>query len=114
MESIASSKRLQPKELFAALLKKKRMSHAYLLEGPAGTGKKALALWTASAILCLDPDKEGQPCGECANCRRVSTNQHPDVVEIRPEGQSIKVDQVRLLKSEFSKSGMESSRKVFI
>ena len=36
------------------------------------------------------------------------------MVRIIPEGRSIKVDQVRYLKSEFSKSGLEGNRKVFI
>lgn len=100
------------KAFFTALLRKNRLGHAYLLEGPSGTGKKETARWVAASVLCLQ--KEETPCGQCANCRRIQTGQHPDVVEVEPDGQTIKVDQIRFLKSEFSKSGLESARKFFI
>ena len=35
------------------------LSHAVLIEGEKGTGRKALALWLAKAILCRD---ENHPC----------------------------------------------------
>jgi len=104
----------QPKDLFYSLLKKHRIGHAYLFEGPNGTGKKELARWTAAAVLCLEQPEEEGPCGECINCRRILTGQHPDVVEVEPDGRSIKVDQIRFLKTEFTKSGVESVRKFFI
>lgn len=103
-----------PKELMETFLKKKRVSHAYLFEGPEGTGKKELALWTARALLCENPTVDNLPCGECVNCRRIAEHVHPDVIHIQADGQSIKVDQIRLLKSEFSRSGMESSQKIFL
>lgn len=105
---------MHPRNLMEAFLKKKRVSHAYLFEGPRGTGKKELALWTASALMCLQPIEEVFPCGECLNCRRIREDRHPDVVHVKAEGNTIKVDQIRFLKSEFSKSGMESAQKVFL
>ena len=48
------------------------LSHAYLLEGSAGSGKKTLARAVAAALVC---EKKGQadalPCGVCNRCRRV-------------------------------------------
>ncbi len=55
----------------------------------------------------------GLPCGKCNNCQRIQSQEHPDVVEIEPDGQSIKVDQIRRLQTEFSRSGYESRKKVF-
>lgn len=98
---------------FQQKLKNHKLAHAYLFEGARGTGKKDLALWIAASLYCLNPH-EGQPCGECRNCSRIFESNHPDVVEVEPDGLSIKVDQIRYLKSEFSKSGMESTQKVFI
>lgn len=114
MSATAEQGKVTPKILFEALLKKERIGHAYLFEGPSGTGKKELAIWTAKAVLCLNPTVENQPCNQCINCTRIQTNNHPDVMQVKPDGQSIKVDQIRYLKSEFSKSGIESARKVFI
>lgn len=98
---------------FQQKLKNHKLAHAYLFEGARGTGKKDLALWIAASLYCLSP-REGEPCGECRNCLRIFESNHPDVVEVEPDGLSIKVDQIRYLKSEFSKSGMESTQKVFI
>lgn len=36
--------------------------------------------------------------------------EHPDVLVIEPEGQTIKVDQIRRLQTEFSRSGYESRK----
>lgn len=101
-------------QLFGRTLKKRQLGHAYVFEGAAGTGKKKMALWIASALFCQQPDTDGSPCGECSNCVRIKEHQHPDVVELGPDGNSIKVDQIRNLKAEFSKSGVESNQKVFI
>ena len=73
-----------------------RLAHAYLFEGDQGTGKAELALWFAKHLFCLDLQK-GMPCEKCNNCLRITSKDHPDVVEIEPDGQSIKVDQIRAL-----------------
>ncbi|MHC5226972.1 DNA polymerase III subunit delta' [Enterococcus sp. LJL99] len=90
-----------------------RIAHAYLFEGDSGTGKQAFALWMAKRIFCTHLIDDN-PCNECHNCIRINENEHPDVLRITPDGQTIKVDQIRQLKSEFSKSGMEAAKKVFI
>lgn len=100
-------------EQFKKSLRRGQLAHAYLFEGVSGTGKKELAIWLAASVLC-QKSEQGIPCGVCSNCRRVFEHQHPDVMEIAPEGLSIKVDQVREIKAEFSKSGVESQQKIFI
>lgn len=99
---------------FAHLIATNRLSHAYLLSGPAGTGKFALALWIAQGIFCSHRNSDGSPCLKCSTCRRIADNDYPDVVRIEPEGRTIKVDQIRFLRAEFSKSGLEGKHKVFI
>lgn len=100
-------------ERFQQMIENRHLAHAYLLTGASGTGKKEVARWVAERLFCQNL-QDGMPCGKCEECHRISTGQHPDVVEIEPDGQSIKVDQVRFLKAEFSKSGVEGNRKVFI
>lgn len=90
-----------------------RLAHAYLFEGDQGTGKAELALWFVKHLFCLAL-QEGMPCEKCNNCLRITSKDHPDVVGIEPDGQSIKVDQIRALQSELAKSGFESAKKVVI
>lgn len=100
-------------DYFGTLIKQKHLAHAYLLAGPKGIGKFELARWIAQGIFCQNKI-DGKPCLNCSECRRIATGNHPDIVHTVPEGLSIKVEQIRFLKSEFSKSGIESSQKVFI
>lgn len=90
-----------------------RLAHAYLFEGDQGVGKEAFGIWLAKQLFCTNPI-EGDPCNECNNCERINHNEHPDVQQIAPDGQTIKVDQIRELKTEFTKSGMETNQKVFL
>lgn len=100
--------------LFSKLIENNKMGHAYLFEGVSGSGKKEMALWVAKSLFCPNYEEQQAPCGECYQCTRIDSHQHPDVVEITPDGLSIKVAQVRQLKEEFTKSGVESKRKLFI
>lgn len=94
-------------------IKKQRLSHAYLFEGAKGTGKRQVAFQLAKTFLC--EEKEGvNACESCPSCKRISSGNHPDVHVIEPDGQSIKIEQIRHLKKEFSYRGMESVRKFYI
>ncbi|MGK0551335.1 DNA polymerase III subunit delta' [Enterococcus faecalis] len=90
-----------------------RLAHAYLFEGDTGTGKQEFGLWLAKHIFCTNLHAQ-MPCNECNNCLRINEHEHPDVLQIVPEGQTIKVNQIRQLKAEFSKSGVETAQKVFL
>jgi DNA polymerase III subunit delta' len=94
-------------------IKKQRLAHAYIFEGAHGTGKMRAATVLAKTFMCFD-QTDGDPCEKCSNCKRISSGNHPDVHMIAPDGQSIKIDQIRGLQKEFGYSGMESSKKVYI
>lgn len=98
--------------LFLQLIEKGNMQHAYLFEGKRGTGKKEMALWIAQSLFCQKFSKG--PCNGCHTCQRIASHQHPDIIELKPEGLSIKINQVRELKQEFTKSGVESRKKLVI
>jgi DNA polymerase-3 subunit delta' len=54
-----------------------RAAHAYLLSGPDGIGKTAVALEFAQLLLC---ERIGPvPCGECEQCLMFRSLQHPDL-----------------------------------
>ncbi|MCA0989586.1 DNA polymerase III subunit delta' [Guptibacillus algicola] len=93
--------------------KKDRLSHAYLFDGGAGTGKKDIAVHMAKTYFCQQ--RTGiDPCQTCKDCKRVDSGNHPDLHLVEPDGQSIKIDQIRKLQKEFSYLGVESNKKVYI
>ncbi len=62
---------------------KERLAHALLLTGPSGVGKLALAQALAQYVNCLNP-QDGDSCGRCANCIKISKAIHPDIRFILP------------------------------
>lgn len=91
------------------------LSHAYILSGPAGSGRHTLARLLCGAMLCTDSSGE-RPCGRCAPCRKVSSGVHPDVTVISGpgEGKPITVDQVRALRSDAYIRPNEGERKIYL
>ena len=62
------------------------LSHAYILSGPAGSGKHTLARLLCGAMLCAAP-AEGRPCGRCGPCKKVFCRDSPRCVgDFRPRG----------------------------
>lgn len=56
-----------------------RVAHALLFCGPEGAGKLALAIEFAQALLCQHSDADGNPCGQCIDCRMAAKLEHPDL-----------------------------------
>jgi DNA polymerase III subunit delta' len=89
------------------------ISHAWLLSGPSGAGKGAVAYAMAAALNCLHEPLRG--CNECTSCRRVLSNAHPDVHRVVPEGSVIAVDAIRDgVIPEATRSPFEGRYKVFV
>lgn len=105
----------QPKvlKLLGNSIEKNRLAHAYLFEGKRGTGKKEISLLLARRFFCKNPE-EYTPCETCRNCKRIHSGNHPDVHLVEPDGLSIKKWQIQDLQGEFTKAGVESSRKLYI
>ena len=90
-ETLLGNDRL--KENLTKSLQQGRISHCYLLSGPAGSGKRTLARLLAAGILC---QKENRPCLSCGPCRKVMEGNHPDVITVEdPEHKAVAVKIVR-------------------
>jgi len=92
---------------------------ALLFAGPAGVGKKRVALALAQAINCTDPQtREGierDACGQCPSCRRIGRGVHPDVMLVVPgDSGSIKIEAVRPVIAEAGRRPFEARRRVVI
>jgi DNA polymerase-3 subunit delta' len=83
--------------------------HAYLLVGPAGTGKRAAARAFAASLLCPNGGD-----ATCDVCRRVLAGVHPDVVVVERKGAAILVDDAREMVRLASRSPTEGDRKVLV
>ena len=58
-----------------------RINHAYLFTGSRGTGKTTCAKIFAKAVNCLNTT-DGNPCGECENCKGIESGEILDIVEM--------------------------------
>lgn len=75
-------------------LKSKKISHAYIFEGPNGSGKNMLATAFAKALEC--EAGYGDSCGMCRSCHQMETGNQPDVKWLTHEKpMTISVDDVR-------------------
>ena len=89
-----------------------RISHFYLLSGPAGSGKRTLAQLLSAAILCESGEK---PCLNCKACRKVLGAAHPDCITVEdPEHKNVAVQIVRDARADMYVLPNEGSRKIYI
>ena len=102
----------QLKENLSAAINRGRISHFYLISGPAGAGKKTLSKLLAAAIHCKSANK---PCLTCPACRKVMGDAHPDVITVTdPEHKNVAVKIVREIREDMFVRPNESDRKIYI
>jgi DNA polymerase-3 subunit delta' len=82
--------------------------HAYLLVGPRGSGKRALARAFGGALLAATSDEPDRAI------RLARSGRHPDLHEFERAGPYITVEQADAIIRETSRSGVESDRKVLV
>lgn len=83
----------QIKEHMQNAIKYNKVSHAYILNGEEGSGKKLLANVFARALEC---NKGGtDACGTCISCIQAESGNHPDIKYVTHEKASIGVDDIR-------------------
>ncbi len=100
-------------EGLATQLASGEVAHSWLLQGPAGAGKRPAALAMAAALNCLEEPNVG--CGGCSACLRILRRRFPDVHHVVPEGPLIPVDTIReQVIAEATRSAFEGRYKVFV
>jgi DNA polymerase III subunit delta' len=103
----------RPVTILKRALANKMLAHAYLFSGDTGIGKRLTAVALAAAVNCGNSGPGGG-CGECPSCRKVAAGAHPDVHVLVPDGDDIKIDQIRQIQSDLALKPFEGEKKVLL
>jgi len=94
-------------------MSEERIPHAYLFTGISGIGKTSMARALTMALNCHEPtDFDG--CGRCPSCRRLLGGNFPDFIHIKPDGQNIKIEQIRELNRRLSFAPVSAKYRVCV
>lgn len=99
------------KEILHHSIQNHKVSHSYLFIGTDGIGKRKLAVQFAKMILCMEEEK-GK--GNCKSCIEFDSENHPDFKIIEPDGNSIKIEQIREMQKRVVEKPIVSNHKVYI
>ena len=78
---------------FKSSIEMDKVSHAYVISGEVGSGKKALAKAFSKTLQC----EEGKvdPCEKCQSCKQAESGNHPDIIFVTHEKSVISVNDIR-------------------
>jgi DNA polymerase-3 subunit delta' len=62
-----------------------KVSHAYIFNGPEGSGKMMLAEAFAMALQCEADDGTEKPCMKCRSCHQSEAHNQPDIIYVSHE-----------------------------
>lgn len=88
-----------------------KISHAYLFNGPRGTGKTSVAKIFARSVNCLN-NKNGNACGTCELCKKIQEND-VDIIEIDAASNN-GVEEIREIRSKVKLLPAVAKYKVYI
>ena len=133
-ESIIDQDR--PIRILTTFLQKGTVPHALLFTGIEGVGKQNTAVAFAMACNCTGDNFETKselrdsrvagghsttnrprrvnPCGNCKSCRKIESENHPDIIRVKPSGVFIKIDQIRTLCRTLAMKPYEAGMRVVI
>ena len=102
----------QVKEELTKIIEEKKILHSYMFVGIEGIGKQMIAKKFAQMILCTNGGRKG--CNTCKSCIEFTSNNNPDFLYIEPDGNNIKIEQIRYLQRKIQEKPIISNRKVYI
>jgi len=112
-----------PIRLLKTFVRNAKLPHALLFTGDDGVGKKTTATAFAMACNCqtLKSELPRHPrfdtvdaCGNCIPCRKISGNNHPDILHVAPLASVIRIAQIRELLQILTLKPNEADRRVVI
>lgn len=108
-ENIIGNQKIK-QEIIQAI-KQKKLSHSYMFIGTDGIGKKMIAKEFSKMLLC---EQEDTYCNKCKSCLEFDSENHPDFQIIEPDGNSVKIEQIRTLQRKIIEAPIVSEKKVYI
>lgn len=123
------------KERLQKSIELNKTSHSYMFIGIDGVGKKLIATQFAKMLLCIESKQEkvensnnvskmddekleqngrGEFCNNCKSCIEFDTNNNPDFLLVEPDGNSLKIEQIRYLQKKIQEKPIISDKKVYI
>lgn len=121
---------LRTREIFPALLGNEKLkntlssdfasgksAHAYILDGPAGSGKRMTARLIAQAVLCENRDDASHPlpCGTCPTCRKIAGGISVDVMTVsNGDHATIGVEAIRQIRQTLYIAPNDGDKKIYI
>lgn len=73
-----------------------KLSHAYILNGEKGAGKKLLASLFSMSLQCQNREADGDACGACQSCKQAVNQNQPDIISVTHEKPgTISIDDIR-------------------
>ena len=117
----------QPIRLLKNILLSRTIPNALVFTGADGVGKNAVAISFAMACNCVErkalPDNgyfsdahlsAAVPCGHCRSCRKIQSDNHPDIIRVEPSGSFIKIKQIRNICDTLSMKPYEARLRIVI
>lgn len=112
----------QPWRLMQDAARDGRLSHALLLAGPAGVGKRTFARRLAASLLCESRAADGEACGRCRGCAQRAAGSHPNLIWLTrefnektdKEKRDISMDQLRGMMERLSLSSHYGQSRVVV
>ena len=99
------------KKILEDIIIKNKIANAYMFIGQESIGKFLFAKEFAKAILCLN---ENKPCNKCKSCLEFDNSNNPDLTIIEPDGNNVKIEQIRELNRKVVEKPIVSTKKVYI
>ena len=79
---------------FKKAIESDKISHAYIINGEKGMGKKTMAKAFAMTLLC--EEKGTEPCMKCHSCVQALTDNNPDIITVSPDKPAtLSIDHIR-------------------
>ncbi|HUG43813.1 MAG TPA: DNA polymerase III subunit delta' [Acidobacteriota bacterium] len=95
------------------LLSGRNFPQASIFHGPAGVGKRTLALLLAARFNCRGPSAQ-ELCGRCSSCVKAASGNHPDIRIYQTEKSSLRVDLMREMNQEVQFRPFEGRLRFFL
>lgn len=97
-------------EILLRSLRSGKTAHAYIFEGPAGSGRRKTALTLIQALFCGAGTNDA--CGVCPSCRKVAAGNHADIhlVKPLPDKRDISISQLRDVQRDLAMRPYEAPR----